>query len=53
MATAAKPTPAPIAGRIGRSNVTDGALVAAYQPLALATIQQLGQKIETIVSSEK
>jgi len=32
---------APISGRIGKSNVTDGALVAAYQPLALATIQQL------------
>lgn len=32
---------APIAGRIGRSNVTEGALVAAYQPLALATVQQL------------
>jgi len=32
---------APISGRIGRSNVTDGALVAAYQPLALASIQQI------------
>lgn len=32
---------APISGRIGRSNVTDGALVTAYQPLPLATIQQL------------
>ncbi|MFH0727433.1 MAG: efflux RND transporter periplasmic adaptor subunit [Pseudomonadota bacterium] len=32
---------APISGRIGRSGVTDGALVTAYQPLALATIQQL------------
>ena len=32
---------APISGRIGRSNVTDGALVSAYQPMALATIQQL------------
>lgn len=32
---------APISGRIGRSNVTDGALVTAYQSLALATIQQL------------
>jgi len=31
----------PISGRIGRSNVTDGAIVTAYQPLALATIQQL------------
>jgi len=32
---------APISGRIGRSNVTEGALVAALQPLALTTIQQL------------
>ena len=32
---------APISGRIGRSSVTEGALVTAYQPLALATIQQL------------
>jgi membrane fusion protein (multidrug efflux system) len=31
---------APITGRIGRSNVTEGAIVTAYQPLALATIQQ-------------
>ncbi|MDR1709563.1 MAG: efflux RND transporter periplasmic adaptor subunit [Candidatus Accumulibacter sp.] len=32
---------APISGRIGKSSVTDGALVTAYQPVALATIQQL------------
>ncbi len=32
---------APISGRIGRSSVTDGALVTAYQPTTLATIQQL------------
>jgi membrane fusion protein (multidrug efflux system) len=32
---------APISGRIGRSNVTDGALVTAYQAVALTTIQQL------------
>ena len=32
---------APISGRIGKSNVTDGALVTAYQPIALSTIQQL------------
>jgi membrane fusion protein (multidrug efflux system) len=31
----------PISGRIGRSAVTDGAIVTAYQPMALATIQQL------------
>ncbi len=32
---------APISGRIGRSSVTDGALVTAYQPMTLATVQQL------------
>jgi len=32
---------APISGRIGKSNVTEGALVSAYQPLALTVIQQL------------
>jgi membrane fusion protein (multidrug efflux system) len=32
---------APISGRIGRSNFTEGALVTAQQPIALATIQQL------------
>lgn len=32
---------APISGRIGRSKVTEGAIVTAYQPVALATIQQL------------
>ncbi|NOY68959.1 MAG: efflux RND transporter periplasmic adaptor subunit [Deltaproteobacteria bacterium] len=32
---------APISGRIGRSNVTDGAIVTAYQPMSLATVQQL------------
>ena len=32
---------APISGRIGRSNVTEGAIVTAYQPVPLATIQQL------------
>lgn len=31
---------APISGRIGKSNVTDGAIVTAYQPVPLATIQQ-------------
>lgn len=31
---------APISGRIGRSIVTEGAIVTAYQPVALATIQQ-------------
>ena len=32
---------APISGQISRSNVTDGALVTAYQAIPLATIQQL------------
>lgn len=32
---------APVSGRIGRSSVTEGAIVTAYQPTPLATIQQL------------
>ncbi|MCX5718170.1 MAG: efflux RND transporter periplasmic adaptor subunit [Nitrospirae bacterium] len=32
---------APVSGRIGKSNVTNGALVTANQPAALAVIQQL------------
>ncbi|MEI7902688.1 MAG: efflux RND transporter periplasmic adaptor subunit, partial [bacterium] len=32
---------APISGRIGKSAVTDGAIVTAFQPTPLATIQQL------------
>jgi membrane fusion protein (multidrug efflux system) len=32
---------APISGRIGISSVTDGAIVTAYQPIPLASIQQL------------
>ena len=32
---------APISGRIGKSTVTDGAIVTAYQPMTLATIQQM------------
>ena len=32
---------APISGRIGKSSITDGALVTAYQPAPLAVIQQL------------
>ena len=35
------PIKAPISGRIGRSSVTEGALVTAYQPVPLATIQHL------------
>jgi len=32
---------APISGRIGRSSVTEGALVTAQQPVSIATVQQL------------
>ena len=32
---------ASITGRIGRSNVTEGAIATAYQPAALATVQQI------------
>ncbi|MGA7104564.1 MAG: efflux RND transporter periplasmic adaptor subunit [Candidatus Deferrimicrobiaceae bacterium] len=32
---------APISGRIGKSNMTEGALVTAHQPVPLASIQQL------------
>jgi membrane fusion protein (multidrug efflux system) len=35
------PIRAPISGRIGRSNITVGAMVTAYQPIPLAVIQQL------------
>lgn len=31
---------APITGRIGRSEITEGAIATAYQPVALATVQQ-------------
>lgn len=34
------PITAPISGRIGKSNITPGALVTAYQPVPLATIHQ-------------
>ena len=35
------PIKAPISGRIGKSNVTVGAMATAYQPVPLAVIQQL------------
>lgn len=35
------PIRAPISGRIGKSNITVGAMVTAYQPTPLAVIQQL------------
>ncbi|MBI2354510.1 MAG: efflux RND transporter periplasmic adaptor subunit [Deltaproteobacteria bacterium] len=42
---------APISGRIGRSTVTNGALVTANQPAALATIQQLGSMYVDVTQS--
>jgi membrane fusion protein (multidrug efflux system) len=42
---------APISGRIGRSSVTDGALVTASQPAALATIQQLSSMYVDVTQS--
>jgi membrane fusion protein (multidrug efflux system) len=42
---------APISGRIGRSTVTDGALVIASQPEALATIQQLDSMYVDVTQS--
>ncbi len=35
------PIKAPISGRIGKSNITVGAMVTAYQPTPLSVIQQL------------
>lgn len=42
---------APISGRIGRSTVTDGALVTANQTAALATIQQIGSMYVDVTQS--
>ena len=42
---------APISGRIGRSTVTNGALVTANQPAALATIQQLSSVYVDVTQS--
>jgi len=42
---------APISGRIGRSTVTDGALVTANQAGALATIQQLSSMYVDVTQS--
>ncbi|MDD2502068.1 MAG: efflux RND transporter periplasmic adaptor subunit, partial [Geobacter sp.] len=41
----------PISGRIGRSAITDGALVTANQANALATIQQLGTMYVDVTQS--
>ncbi|MBI5444157.1 MAG: efflux RND transporter periplasmic adaptor subunit [Deltaproteobacteria bacterium] len=45
------PIRAPIPGRTGRSNVTVGALVTAYQPAPLATVQQLDPIYVDVVQS--
>ncbi|HQM43129.1 MAG TPA: efflux RND transporter periplasmic adaptor subunit [Smithellaceae bacterium] len=42
---------APISGRIGKSNVTVGALVTAHQPMALTTIQQLNPMYVDVAQS--
>lgn len=42
---------APISGRIGRSAVTEGALVASHQPLPLATIQQMDPMFVDVTQS--
>ena len=42
---------APISGRIGRSTVTDGALVTANQTTALATVQQLDSMYVDVTQS--
>lgn len=42
---------APVSGRIGRSTVTNGALVTANQAVALATIQQLSSMYVDITQS--
>ena len=42
---------APISGRIGRSTVTEGALVTSNQATALATIQQLGTMFVDVTQS--
>jgi membrane fusion protein, multidrug efflux system len=42
---------APISGRIGRSSVTDGALVTASQATALSTIQQLSSMYVDVTQS--
>lgn len=42
---------APISGRIGRSNVTVGALVTANQPTALATVQHLDTMFVDVTQS--
>ena len=45
------PIRAPIPGRTGKSSVTVGALVTAYQPVPLATVQQLDPIYVDVVQS--
>jgi membrane fusion protein (multidrug efflux system) len=45
------PLKAPISGRIGRSAVTVGAIVTAYQPAPLAVIQQLDPIYVDVIQS--
>jgi len=45
------PLRSPISGRTGRSSVTVGALVTAYQPVPLATVQQLDPIYVDVVQS--
>jgi membrane fusion protein (multidrug efflux system) len=45
------PIKSPISGRIGRSSVTVGALVNAYQPAALAVVQQLDPIYVDVIQS--
>jgi len=42
---------APISGRIGRSYSTEGAMLTAYQPTAMATVQQLDPVYVDVVQS--
>jgi membrane fusion protein (multidrug efflux system) len=44
---------APIGGRIGRSTITDGAIVTAYQPMPLAVVQQLDPIYVDVTQSTK
>jgi membrane fusion protein (multidrug efflux system) len=45
------PIKSPISGRIGRSSVTAGALVNAYQPTPLAVVQQLDPIYVDVIQS--
>jgi membrane fusion protein, multidrug efflux system len=41
----------PISGRIGRSNVTDGAIATAYQTVSLSTVQQIDPIYVDVIQS--